>query len=85
MTAGREAWFCPACKAYHAPHVETCPKPVDAVSDKWMPHLPIPPWAPRPVEATNSCPVCGISLEGLMGYYCQQCMGTTISAAVAPA
>lgn len=20
-----EAWFCPACQKYHAPHVETCP------------------------------------------------------------
>lgn len=21
-----EAWFCPACQAFHAPHVETCPQ-----------------------------------------------------------
>lgn len=22
-----KAWHCPNCNAYHAPHVETCPKP----------------------------------------------------------
>ena len=21
----REAWFCPACQKYHAPHCDTCP------------------------------------------------------------
>ena len=30
----RQAWFCPGCQKHHAPHVETCPVPVDAVSDK---------------------------------------------------
>lgn len=22
-------WFCPACQKHHAPHVETCPAPVE--------------------------------------------------------
>lgn len=22
-----KAWHCPACNAYHAPHVDTCPNP----------------------------------------------------------
>ena len=21
----KQAWYCPSCKAHHAPHVETCP------------------------------------------------------------
>lgn len=24
------AWHCPACNAYHAPHVDTCPKATQA-------------------------------------------------------
>lgn len=25
-----KAWHCPNCNAYHAPHVDTCPKPKTA-------------------------------------------------------
>lgn len=27
-----KAWHCPNCCAYHAPHVDTCPKPKPAVN-----------------------------------------------------
>ncbi len=33
----RKAWFCPTCQRHHAPHVETCPGPVDAVSNIRIP------------------------------------------------
>lgn len=38
----RSAWFCPACQKHHAPHVETCPRPVDAISTTPMPTYPFP-------------------------------------------
>lgn len=42
------AWFCPHCKAYHAPHVETCPAgaqpssaPPNPASKPWgVPYTP---------------------------------------------
>lgn len=27
-----KAWHCPSCNAYHAPHVDTCPKPKPPVN-----------------------------------------------------
>ncbi len=59
MSLPGEAWFCPACQKHHAPHVETCPAPVDLISKDRMPVLPsIPPshwskpsdWLPDGVE-----------------------------------
>lgn len=50
------AWWCPACAAYHAPHVETCPNKLAAVPYYTHPVIvpvpqPIPynPW-PTPFE-----------------------------------
>ena len=35
----RKAWFCPSCNKHHAPHVETCPGPVDAIGTLRMPYF----------------------------------------------
>lgn len=40
----RAAWFCPACQKHHAPHVETCPAPVDLIG---RPLKPVQPWMPE--------------------------------------
>jgi hypothetical protein len=41
----RQAWFCPACQKYHAPHCDTCPAPSVAFID---------PFAPRPFHPQPS-------------------------------
>lgn len=35
-----QAWFCPSCQRYHAPHVETCPGDHQGVV------IGIHPWIP---------------------------------------
>lgn len=42
----RTAWFCPSCQKHHAPHVETCPGPVDAISRIPLPTYPAAPGTP---------------------------------------
>ena len=32
----RKPWHCPSCNAYHGPHVDTCPKPMPAMSVPFM-------------------------------------------------
>lgn len=55
----RTAWFCPACQKHHAPHVETCPGPVDA---RPLPGITVPPIHPaipqhwEPVPGTPCSP-----------------------------
>lgn len=58
----REAWFCPACQKHHAPHVETCPAPVDLIGK-----LPMPTY---PNQLGSVCPKCGLKMDGVMGYVC---------------
>lgn len=38
----KQAWFCPSCQKHHAPHVDTCPAPVDLIS-KPLPTMPVYP------------------------------------------
>lgn len=62
---GKTAWFCPACQKHHAPHCETCPAPVDAVSTNRkcfplpppvMPLTPCAPCSPDPTGAPWTTP-----------------------------
>lgn len=58
----RKAWFCPSCQKHHGPHVDTCPGPVDAVSDRTMPVVPRPSypnpaiWPGVPLTAPGTIP-----------------------------
>ena len=55
----KSAWFCPTCQKHHAPHVDTCPGPVDAVSDKSITRIyplkehPIAPYVPNPTSTPS--------------------------------
>ena len=54
-----EAWFCPSCQKYHAPHVETCPGGGDGAPDK------LPKRQREGVRVKRSteirlCPECGL-------------------------
>lgn len=56
----REAWFCPSCQKHHAPHVETCPAPVDLIGKDRMPALPSipPPYWSQPSILPDLCAGC---------------------------
>lgn len=47
-----QAWFCPSCQKHHAPHVETCPGPANALP---LPGVTIPlqplRYVPQPWDA----------------------------------
>ena len=59
-----EAWFCPGCNKYHAPHVETCP-------GHQFDGFPFKPFHPKPDSVMErQCEKCGIMLNGAMGYVC---------------
>lgn len=52
----KQAWFCPSCQRHHAPHVETCPKPVDLIG---YPLPTSPGYAlPLPGPVFNPCNGC---------------------------
>lgn len=38
-----EAWFCPGCNKYHAPHVETCPNDEGTRHGKEAPPITVLP------------------------------------------
>ena len=42
-----DAWFCPGCRKYHAPHVETCPGPAEKLESLF----PFTPFHPKPGSA----------------------------------
>ena len=46
MMTTRQAWFCPSCQKYHAPHVETCPGGTGGVKPLYNPE-PYPGWKDR--------------------------------------
>lgn len=65
----KTAWFCPNCKKYHAPHVDTCPAPNNAFPGS-IKIAPITPYEDDNLPKKNICRVCGMDINGLTGYVC---------------
>lgn len=71
----RTAWFCPSCQKHHAPHVETCPAPVDLIGH---PMAPFKPWAPSPDKLVPFYPEW---MKGTTADPCAGCKGACLNAA----
>lgn len=54
MMTTRQAWFCPSCQKYHAPHVETCPGGTGGI-DPWGVRL-MPTFVPTHLRPTPGLP-----------------------------
>lgn len=70
-------WYCPGCKQYHGPHVDTCPNGQNVPKEPYqapypyVPQWPTPsPYSPTGTWGTRECPKCGLTISNIMMYVC---------------
>jgi hypothetical protein len=82
----RCAWFCPACNAHHAPHVNTCPNPASlpftAAPYRYTPEpviLPpspvFEPWPPMVGDPMTPVIICSTGAQFANAVTLSQCAG----------
>lgn len=65
-------WSCPNCGKAHAPSVKTCPEPAKDKAVNPLPGYPLDPYYPPNTQTwvPSKCPTCGLVLDTVMGYVC---------------